>query len=195
MTDTGSKAIPSLETKRLILRPFDPGHAPEVQRLVSDRAIAEMTVNIPHLYKDGMAEEWISWHKNEFISGHGVTFAIVSRKESCLIGAIALRKISKGGQATLGYWIGKPYWNRGFCTEAGRAVLEYAFTELGVLRIEASHLRRNPASGRVMRKLGMRREGTERRFIEKWARNEDFELYALSKSEWMGQRGIVPAKA
>jgi RimJ/RimL family protein N-acetyltransferase len=114
-------AIPTLETERLILRPFDLGDAPEVRRLVGDPAIAEMTVNIPHPYKEGMAEEWISWHRDEFLSGQGVIFAIVSKAGNCLLGAIAFRSITKDGQGTLGFWIGKPYWNRGFCTEAGLA--------------------------------------------------------------------------
>jgi hypothetical protein len=53
-----------------------------------------MTINIPHPYRDGMAEEWISGHQEEFESGHGVTLAIISKKEGYLIGAIGLREIT-----------------------------------------------------------------------------------------------------
>lgn len=184
MNDTEQKTIPSLETERLILRPFSPADAPDVHKLVGDRAIAEMTVNVPYPYREGMAEEWISWHQKEFNSGHGVTFAIADRDEGCLVGAIALRRVTEDGQGTLGYWIGMPYWNRGFCTEAGLALLEYAFSEMGVMKIQATHLRRNPASGRVMQKLGMTYRGSEKRFVDKWERFEDFELYEISKTEW-----------
>jgi RimJ/RimL family protein N-acetyltransferase len=176
--------IPILKTERLILRPFSPSDAPDVQRLAGDSAVSDMTINIPHPYRDGMAEKWISGHQKEFASGQGVTLAITSKKERYLIGAIGLREITKDRQATLGYWIGKPFWNQGFCTEAGQAILEYAFTELSLNCIRASHLSCNPASGRVMQKLRMRYEGTQRRRVVKWGRDEDFEFYILSRTDW-----------
>ncbi len=179
-------AIPILETERLILRAFGLGDAPEVQRLAGDKAIADGAINVPHPYEDGMAEEWISTHQAEFSSGHAVTFAIVLKDDGQLIGAIGLREITEDGRATLGYWVGKPYWNRGFCTEAATAVIDYAFAELGVVLIEASHLTNNPASGRVMQKLGMRYEGTQTRFVAKWNRTEGFEIYTLAKEDWPG---------
>jgi ribosomal-protein-alanine N-acetyltransferase len=178
--------IPTIETERLILRPFSLRDAPEVRRLAGDRAISDTTINIPYPYEDGMAEEWISRHQEEFTRGEGVTFAIVKKEGELLIGAIGLREISEDGEATLGYWIGRSFWSQGFCTEAGRAVLEYAFTELGLLRIIASHLTRNPASGRVMKKLGMRHEDTQQRSVNKWGKVENFELYVLTKIDWRG---------
>jgi ribosomal-protein-alanine N-acetyltransferase len=184
MNITKPLTIPILETKRLILRPFCLNDAPEVQRLAGDRAVADMTINFPYPYRDGMAEEWISGHQEEFSSGHGVIFAIVSRKEGYLIGAMSLREISKDHQATLGYWIGKPFWNQGFCTEAGWAVLDFAFMVIGIDRIRASHIARNPASGRVMRKLGMCHDGTGSQHVIKWDKHENVEIYAISKSEW-----------
>ena len=138
--------IPTIETERLILRPFCLNDAPDVQRLAGDRAVADTTISIPHPYRDGMAEEWIRGHREEFKSGQAVTFAIAIKQEGYLVGAIGLREITKDHQATLGYWIGKPFWNHGLCTQAGRAILEYAFMDLGLVRINASHLTRNPAS-------------------------------------------------
>jgi RimJ/RimL family protein N-acetyltransferase len=87
-------------------------------------------------------------------------------------------------QAELGYWIGKPYWNAGLCTEAGRVILRYAFSELCLMRVHAVHLTRNPASGRVLQKLGMRHEGCRRGHVMKWGRLEDIELYGLLREEW-----------
>lgn len=176
--------IPTLETERLLLRPFELHDAMDVQRLAGDRAIADTTLNIPHPYEDGIAEAWIAEHQDTFARGRGATFAITRKADGALVGAISLMHIAKGHQAELGYWIGTPYWNHGFCTEAGQAVLRYAFTELALLRIHASHLSRNPASGRVMQKLAMRHEGTRRQHVMKWGKCEDLELYGILKAEW-----------
>jgi RimJ/RimL family protein N-acetyltransferase len=147
-------------------------------------AIADTTLNIPHPYKDGMAEEWISKHQEAFGKVEGLTLAITRKSDASLVGAISLMGIAKGHQAELGYWIGKPYWNQGFCTEAGKALMKYAFAELGLLRVHASHLSRNPASGRIMTKLGMHHEGTRRQHVRKWDKCEDLELYGILRHEW-----------
>jgi len=178
------KEIPTIECERLILRPFVPEDASEVQRLAGDRAIADTTLNIPHPYKDGMAEEWISSHKGAFAQGQGVTFAVTGKSDGSLLGAIGLMGKTGGHQAEMGYWVGKPYWNMGFCTEAGKAMLKFAFSELGLIRVHASYLSRNPASGRVMEKLGMKHEGTRRHHVRKWDKFEDLELYGILKEEW-----------
>jgi len=178
------KEIPIIECERLILRPFVPDDAAEVQRLAGDRAIADTTLNIPHPYKDGMAEEWISSHKGAFAQGQGVTFAVTGKSDRSLVGAIGLMGKTGGHQAEMGYWIGKPYWNMGFCTEAGKAILQFAFSELGLVRVHASYLSRNPASGRVMEKLGMKHEGTRRQHVRKWDNIEDLEVYGILKEEW-----------
>ncbi len=147
---------PELRTGRLVLRPFTLADAPTVQRLAGDRDIASNTLNVPHPYEDGMAKAWISTHQQQFQDGDLVNFAIVLQRDGALIGAISLMEINRQHENTeLGYWIGKPYWNNGYCTEAARAVVRYGFSVLGLHRIHSVHLGRNPASGRVMKKAGM----------------------------------------
>ncbi len=182
--------IPTLKTPKLLLRPFALEEADNVQHLAGNRAVADTTLNIPHPYTNGMARNWISSHEPEFAKGSGVAFAIASKNNSALVGAISLTGIEQGHQADLGYWIGVPYWNQGFCTEAGLAVLKYAFEGLGLVRIYARHLTRNPASGRVMTKLGMRHEGTLRKHVKKWNILEDVETYGILIDEWM--EGLSP---
>lgn len=177
--------IPTLETERLILRPFRLEDAAEVQRLAGDRSIADTTLNIPHPYQDGMAEEWISKHRSDFEAGQSVTFAITRKSDGSLIGAIGLMGMVKGHQAELGYWIGQPYWSQGFCTEAGAAVLRWVFSELALVRVHACHFARNPASGRVMRKLGLQQEGVRRQHVKKWDKCEDSIVYGILKAEWL----------
>lgn len=173
-----------IETRRLTLRSFEVADAPEVQRLAGAREIAATTLNIPHPYEDGMAEQWIATHKGESEAGTNVVFAIVLRDSMQLIGAIGLTIDRSAEKGELGYWIGKPFWSRGYCTEAATAVLGYGFMDLGLNRISARHLARNPSSGRVMKKIGMTLEGTARQDAIKWGNYEDMVLYGILRGEW-----------
>ena len=175
---------PSLTTSRLILRPFTLSDAPEVQRLAGEREIASTTLNIPHPYREGVAEAWINTHREHYNQGRLITFAITRRADERLLGAISLRPNADHDHAELGYWLGKPYWNQGYTTEAALAILQYGFETFGLNRIYASHLSRNPASGRVMQKIGMRYEGCLRQHVKKWSVYEDLERYGILRSEW-----------
>jgi len=169
---------PTLETERLVLRPFSPLDAPAVQRLAGEKAIADTTLNIPHPYGDGMAEAWIGSHQEALARGESLVFAVTLAGEG-LIGAIGLNLDPANRRGELGYWIAIPHWGRGFATEAVKAVIRYAFRTLGLNRIEANHLTRNPASGRVMAKAGMRLEGVHRQHILKNGVFEDLARYAI----------------
>ena len=177
------KNQPRIETKHLSLRPFAFDDAAVVQRLAGDHAIADTTLNIPYPYEDGVAEDWIGGHQEIFDQGKGANFAITLKLDRALIGAIGLMGMTKGHQAELGYWIGKSYWNQGYCTEAANAVLRYAFCDLALVRVHSCHLSRNSASGRVMRKIGMQHEGCRPKHVKKWDVLEDLELYGILKTE------------
>lgn len=131
-----------------------------------------------------MAEKWIEGHQPGFEAGTLATFAIVLRNDPRLIGAIGLtldRALNKG---ELGYWIGKPFWNLGYATEATIAVLKYGFSDLRLNRITARHFSRNPSSGRVMEKAGMLMEGIARQDILKWGKYEDLTFYGILREDW-----------
>jgi len=176
---------PSIKTTRLLLRSFRLSDAPIVQKLAGDPAIADTTLNIPHPYEDGMAEQWIESHEPYYKARKGATFAIVRRDASTLIGAIGLQVDSDVNTADLGYWIGKPYWNSGYATEAAIAVLDFGFDELELNRIHAVHLARNPSSGRVMEKAGMLLEGTAARDTRKRGTHEDLVSYGMLRDDWL----------
>ena len=183
--------LPTLQTPRLLLRPMTLADAPRVQELAGDRAIADTTALIPHPYPEGAAEAWIATHPTAWAAGHGATFAVALRAGDLLVGAMGLVIRRSQDSASLGYWIGKPFWGQGYATEAAAAVLDLAFGPLGLHRVEATHLTRNPASGRVMEKLGMRPEGVFREAILKWDRYEDVAQRAILADEWAA-RGPVP---
>ncbi len=156
-----------------------------MQLLAGERAIADTTINIPHPYEDGMAESWIADHGSQFAEGRNAVFAIVDRASTELIGAIGLEVDRRNRKAELGYWIAVPYWNNGYATEAASEVVRFGFEELDLNRIGARHFSRNPASGRVMRKVGMTREGMIRQGAQRWDVYEDLETYGLLRSEWL----------
>ena len=173
---------PVLRTARLILRPLRLADAAAVQQLAGAAEVADTTLNIPHPYLDGMAETWIESHAAAWAQQERATFAITSPGDE-LVGAISLGLRPAHRRAELGYWIGVPFWNRGFATEAARAMIEFGFNLLDLNRIHAAHLTRNPASGRVMAKAGMRFEGVLRQHYIKNGRAEDVAVYAVLRDE------------
>lgn len=183
VTWAGSRmpALPTLRTDRLCLRPLEPGDAPRVQELAAAREIAEMTLRIPHPYEDGMAEAWIA--EIAEAAGERVVFAVTTESDG-LIGAAGMDLEPAHRRAELGYWIGVPYWNRGFATEAARVVIDYGFRDLDLRRIYATVFPRNPASGRVLEKIGMTCEGRLRKHVRKWDVQEDVEYFGVLATEW-----------
>lgn len=185
---------PTIPTKRLILRPFVLADAADVQRLAGDKEIASTTVKIPHPYEDGMAEKWISTHQETFEGDEGLNLAITSRDTALLVGSVGLRIQREHQRGELGYWVGKQFWGRGYGTEAAAAMVRHGFEAMSLNRIYACYLSRNPASGRVMEKIGMTHEGRSRQHEIKWGQFEDLESYAILASEyramirWLGTR-------
>jgi len=180
---------PNLATPRLLLRPFVPSDAADVQRLASDHSVADNTLSIPHPYPDGEAERWIATHAAGFGEGKFEHFAITLRSSSELVGTAGLIIERKWDRAELGYWIGADSRNRGYVTEAAQAVIDYGFQGLGLNKIVAQHFERNPASGRVLQKLGMQREGLHAQHVKKWDVYEDVVSFGLVRSAWQARRG------
>jgi RimJ/RimL family protein N-acetyltransferase len=179
-----------LRTPRLLLRPFRADDGPAVQRLAGAREVADTTLNVPHPYPDGAAEAWIGAQPVAWEEGRAVALAICEaapgEDDGPLVGAIGLHLVPEHAQAELGYWIAVDRWNRGYATEAGRAMLGLAFDTLRLHRVQARHFTRNAASGRVMQKLGMRFEGVQRGALRRWGVFEDVAVYAILADEWRG---------
>jgi RimJ/RimL family protein N-acetyltransferase len=153
------KHPPILETERLVLQPFQISDAARVKTLAGAYEIYTTTLNIPHPYENGMAEKWIASHASQFYEGDGVSLAVTLKADGVLIGAIGLGATLRHQRAELGYWIGVPYWGNGYCTEAAIAIIRYGFNVVNYHKITSMHMQCNPASGRVMEKAGMCKEG------------------------------------
>ncbi len=173
-----------LRTARLLLRSLERGDIPAIVRLAGTREIAATTLHIPHPYDSADAEDFLARMDGECRQGNAAVFAITISSNGELCGACGLHVASVQQRAELGYWIGVPYWGRGFATEAARAVVEFGFNTLGLHRIHASHFAGNNASGRVLEKIGMRHEGRSREHVQKWGRFVDLENYGLLAAEF-----------
>ncbi len=178
-----SDDLPVLETERLVLRPYSLADAPRVQQMCADWEVASTTLGIPHPYPDGAAEKWISTHADGFRQGTEVRLAVTLKPKGPVIGSMGLSVNKDNQRGELGYMVAREYWNRGYCTEAVRALMGYGFNVLGLSRIQAMHFPRNPASGRVMQKLGMTREGLLRQYVCSRGVFEDLLMYSILRHE------------
>lgn len=174
---------PSFKTARLLLRPFQLSDAPDIERLAGAKEVAAGTF-LPHPYEKGMAEQWIADRKRAHEDGTAVSFAITLADNATVIGSISLDIVQIHRHARLGYWLGVPYWNQGYCTEAVRAVLRYGFMQLNLHRIYSPHFEGNAASGRVLQKVGMTYEGRMREHYVRFDRFVDLELYGMLQREF-----------
>lgn len=183
---------PSLETERLRLRPLELSDAPRVQELAGEGAVAIMTTNIPHPYSAGMAERWITIHRQHYARGELATFAVALLADGTFIGAVSLHFDSAHERAELGYWIGLPYWGKGYCTEAARAVVRYGFEQRALHRISSCHFGTNLRSARVLQKLGMTNEGCQRQHIKKGDEFYDLYRYGILRAEYDALKALEP---
>jgi RimJ/RimL family protein N-acetyltransferase len=145
--EVNARRLPVLKTERLLLRTPSPNDVPAMVKLAGDRRVAENTARIPHPYIAADAERFLAEANRH---GSGATFAIVL--DGAMIGACGIDVRPDG--AELGYWIGVPFWNRGYATEAVRAVIDCGFGELGHEALQAGARVSNPASRRVLEKCG-----------------------------------------
>lgn len=174
---------PSLETNRLNLRAWRIDDAQRLAQIIGDWKIFDTTERIPHPYTLAMAEDFIN-KTHQTPQATAASFAIELKSQNLLIGGIALSINQINKRASLGYWLGVDYWGNGYTTESVRALLRFGFEELQLNRIEAQFLKRNPASGRVMEKAGMKLEIEFPKYAMKHGIFEDVAQYVLYASDF-----------
>lgn len=156
-----------------------------VERLAGLKQVADTTMNIPHPYPTGAAAGWIATHAEAWARGERLTLAVCEAgSPNELIGAASLAITPAHSSAEVGYWIAPALWGNGYATETTKALIAFAFSELHLHRIQARHFTRNPASGRVMQKSGMKLEGTLRAIFKRDGRYEDVAVYSILAHEY-----------
>ena len=176
---------PSIMSERMVLRPLMEKDAPVVRRLARSRKIAYTTPWVFLPYSEKQALLWIASTAHHFAQRTSVEFGIQLKCGGRLVGLVGLDPmIAHDSVAELWFIITVACWGNGYATEAGRAAVQFGFEHLGLNRICGYHMVRNPVSGRVLAKLGMKREGLLRQHVRKNEVFEDVALMALLREEW-----------
>jgi RimJ/RimL family protein N-acetyltransferase len=171
------RCVPVLETERLVLRAPRLADVKAIVRLVGDRRIAENTARIPHPYGADDAEQFLA---NVNHREGEATFAIVLKGELIGMCGVELRE----GAAEIGYWLGVPYWNHGYATEAVRAVIDHAFRDLEHEVLQAGARVSNPASRRVLEKCGFQWTGVGLYRIRAIKSSAPLDRFRLDRGLW-----------
>jgi RimJ/RimL family protein N-acetyltransferase len=151
--------FPKLETKRLILSQIKPADIADIVSYAGNIKIVENTRTMPHPYKEEDAISWMNMANQGFKNGDTYIFAIRFKDSQAFLGGIGLTLDKHNNRAELGYWLAEGFWNQGLTTEAVKAILKFGFEELKLNKIVAVYLTTNGASGKVMTKNGMVKEG------------------------------------
>jgi RimJ/RimL family protein N-acetyltransferase len=176
-------SISVLETKRLALRMPRLGDAKAMVALANDRRIAENTARIPHPYKLADAENFITGTNK----GLADAVFLITLRGDTVIGACGVTALDD--QAELGYWLGVPYWGKGYATEALHALIDYAFTDLGHEALNAGARVTNPASRRVLEKCGFQWTGVGLYRIRAINSSAPIDRFRLERGIWSALKG------
>jgi RimJ/RimL family protein N-acetyltransferase len=172
-----------VRTRRLLLRHFTPGDVDDLVRLAGAREVAANTLRIPHPYSLADAQSFVAAVGHPEPGARFIVFAITLAETGALCGSCGLDLDPAHQRAELGYWIGVHFWGHGYATEAAAAVTHCGFEQLGLHRVFSMHFVENPASGRVLQKIGMRHEGRVREHDLKWGKFHDLEMYGMVHPE------------
>ena len=172
------RCIPVLETARLVLRAPRLGDAKGIAALANDRQIAENTARIPHPYKLADAKDWIGGaNKNP-----GEEHYVITLADGTLIGACGIEQHDEA--PSIGYWLGQPFWHKGFATEAVHALVDHAFGDLEHEELHSSARVTNPASRHVLEKCGFQWTGVGLCRIRAIHSSAPVDRFRLERSIW-----------
>ena len=141
------------------MRPARASDAGRFTEILSNWNVVRMVRLAPHPYSQALASEWIASHAVESAAGTAHRFVI--ERDGRMIGSCDVDEIA-GTTGDFGYWLDETEWGQGFATEAARALVVFSFDALGLARLTSGHAADNPASGRVLSKLGFRKTGETR---------------------------------
>jgi RimJ/RimL family protein N-acetyltransferase len=167
-----------LETERLVLRRPTLADVKAIARLANDRRVAQNTSRLPHPYTVSDAQTFVE----ALASQPRDTSFLITRDGDPL--GIAGIDLTRSDIPEIGYWLGVPYWDQGYATEAARAVIDYAFEEFGSAELRAGARVVNPASRRVLEKCGFQWTGVELRRVLSLGGSVPVDRFRLDRGVW-----------
>lgn len=180
--------LPLLDTPRLTLRPMTMRDAADIFAYSRDKEVARHVLWDAHRSLAD-SKEYLRFILRQYREGRPSSYGMVLKETGRLVGTIGFMWLSEENSTVeIGYSLARSQWNRGLTTEALSALIDMAFTYLNIHRIEAQHDVQNPASGRVMLKCGMRREGILRGRVFNKGRFVDVALCAILREDWEAAR-------
>lgn len=173
----------TIETSRLSLRPLTDADAGMITLYLSDEGLARMTTAVPHPYPPGSAKSYIDWARSDQVNGR--VWAIGHRiSNGDLVGMIHLQN-----DGEIGYWVGAPFQKSGFATEALEAIVEHAF-ECGAQTLVARVFQDNPASAKVLSKVGFAFTGEGKGYSAARGGTVAEWLYNLEQETWVHMQNL-----
>ncbi len=182
-----------LETRRLILCRPTVEDAPAIQRLIDNWSVVKWLGAVPYPYPSDGARDWITRMTADCNAGTKYSFGLYpkSLQDDGPIGDVGLY-INADGEWEIGYWLGEPYWGRGFMSEAVSRVVQFVFEDAGLPRIASGHFVGNAGSARVLLRAGFEYTGESKRWCEARGNEVDAMDMELSLEKWLAYR---PAQA
>ena len=152
-------APPKLSSDRLELRAVNEADTDACAAIFSDLDYARMTSSCPHPYHPLFVFGWLAMIRGGLKRGERLEWAITNKTDGTLLGVIGLFKRAGAENWEIGYGLGKAYWGQGYASEAAQRVMDWAIDAMQVTQVDAGHFADNPASGRILEKLGFARIG------------------------------------
>ena len=183
-TEDESYAIdcPVLATERLVMRAPRDSDVGALVALADNRHVAEMLARMPHPYGEAEARTFLAMAASRRA---GIVYALTLAGTGTFVGCAGLNTTDRGLE--LGYWIGEPYWKRGYATEAAHALVDLAFRSTGIQVLHVSARVINPASRRVIHKCGFQYAG-QGMMNSIVAGQVPIERYRLDRKTWESLR-------
>ena len=174
--------FPILYTERLQLIEITQAHLGDLFKLFGDSRVTQF-YNVVTLTKEEEAQKYIDWFRNRFEGKAGIRWGISLKGESRIIGTLGFNNFAKNHRANLGYDLKADFWNKGYATEALKAVIEFGFNDLNINRIEAEVMQGNTASESVLTKLGFIKEGILREWVHWNDKHYDMTMFSILQSD------------
>ena len=174
----------SLTTQRLLLRPLTRGDISQFVPLIGEFDVSKNLSQVPYPY----TEENGAWFVDKMAEGHktGTDYALaIILQPDRFVGICGIHPERNW---EFGYWIGRPHWGKGYATEAGHRAVQFAFDDLKAEALNAGWFHDNPASGRVLQKLGFHPTGEGERDSASRGAKVNCHLVALDRATYMTRK-------